>query len=296
MVELLAESARPWRRRVAATLALTGVLMGVAPGVVRAETYVVQPGDTLSEIARDHAVSMSEVLRLNGLTDPHRIRAGQRLELPSTGGGTTGAPATGGSYVVQPGDALSIIARDHGVSLDALMAANGITNPHRVRAGATLMIPGQAASVSLPAAIANDPVRRSYVPLFQEWAGRNGIDPNLLMGLAWQESGWNNDAVSSVGAVGIGQLMPGTSVWVAERFIGRPDLDPAVPEDNIRISARYLRYLLDRSGGDVEIALAGYFQGPNSVNRDGVLDISEGYVANVLELSRRFAGERSWPR
>ncbi len=292
MVELLAESARPWARRVVTTVALTGALVGVAPSVVRAEPYVVQPGDTLSEIARDHGASVRDLMERNGLADANRIRIGQRLELP-----TAGSTAASTTHVVQPGDTLSIIARDHGVSLSALMEANGITDPHRVRAGATLVVPGGATpSASLPAAIANDPVRRSYVPLFHEWAGRNGIDPHLLMGVAWQESGWQNDAVSSAGAIGIGQLMPATSAWVAERFIGRPDLDPAVPEDNIRISARYLRYLLDRSGGDVEIALAGYFQGPNSVDRDGVLEVSEGYVANVLVLTQRFAGETNWPR
>ena len=88
-------------------------------------------------------------------------------------------------------------------------------------------------------------------------------------------------SAAHAGAVGVGQLMPVTADWVAASLIGEPELDRYVVEDNIRMSARYLDWLLDRNDGDVRLALGGYFQGPTSVARGEWLDATETYVANV---------------
>ncbi len=98
--------------------------------------YVVQEGDTLYSIARRFGVDMAEIARANNITDPSTIYVGQRLVIP-------GAQQTPASrlYYVQPGDTLTGIAQRFGVSLQALMEANNITDPDAIYAGQVLRIP-----------------------------------------------------------------------------------------------------------------------------------------------------------
>jgi soluble lytic murein transglycosylase-like protein len=126
------------------------------------------------------------------------------------------------------------------------------------------------------------------VPLFQKWAAANAIPADLLMATTYLESGWQNDVVSSVGAIGIGQLMPSTVRFIRGELIGVPNLDPRIPEHNIRMSARYLRFLLGHTGGDVRKALASYYQGPGSVQSIGLYDDTVQYVDGVLSLRSAF--------
>ena len=113
-------------------------------------------------------------------------------------------------------------------------------------------------------------------------AARHGIDGRLLAALVWTESGFRPDAVSSAGALGLAQLMPGTA-----RGLG---VDPADPLANLDGGARYLRTQLD-AFGRVDLALAAYNAGPGRV--DGrVPDIVETqlYVRRVLERYERLRG------
>ena len=98
--------------------------------------YVVQEGDTLFSIARRFGVDMEELARVNGITDPSTIYVGQRLIIP--GGAATPARRL---YYVQPGDTLTSIAQRFGVSLQALMEANNLTDPDQIYAGQVLRIP-----------------------------------------------------------------------------------------------------------------------------------------------------------
>lgn len=97
--------------------------------------YVVQPGDTLFSIAQRFGVDVDELAQLNGITDPGLIYVGQRLRIPA------GAKPARALYQVQPGDTLSSIAQRFGVTLEALMEANGITDPDQIYAGQILRIP-----------------------------------------------------------------------------------------------------------------------------------------------------------
>lgn len=197
-------------------------------------------------------------------------------------------PAT---YTVRPGETLSGIAVQRGTSVAALAAANGLADPDRVRHGTTLTIPaagaatGGGVTADLPARLRESPARQAHIATFDRWAAANDVPADLLKAMTWLESGWQNDVVSETGAVGIGQLMPDT-VDFMELLIG-VDLDPDVVEDNIRMAARYLRWLLDRFSTTSD-ALAGYYQGPTSVERQGLLAETETYVADVLVLRRRF--------
>ena len=106
---------------------------------------------------------------------------------------------------------------------------------------------------------------------------------DLLEALAWMESGWQRTVVSRTGAIGIGQLQPATVDHV-RLLIGIKTLDPYNTDDNIRMSARFLRFLLDRTAGDTSTALAAYYQGLRAVTTGPILAETKQYVAAVLAL------------
>lgn len=97
-----------------------------------------------------------------------------------------------------------------------------------------------------------------YDQLIKESAARNGIDPNLIVAVMRQESGYNSRARSYKGAMGLMQLMPAT----ARRFGVTNFYDPA---QNIEGGARYLRFLVDTFNGDIKLVLAGYNAGEHAV-------------------------------
>jgi LysM repeat protein len=195
-------------------------------------------------------------------------------------------------YEIAPGDALGALARRFRVPVSRIAIANGIRDPHRVRAGTRLRIPldlgalDHAIMAQLPPSLRNDPERLRLAPHFDHWARVYDIDPDLLKALGWIESGWRFDAVSHKGAIGIGQLMPDTVDFVTQRLLGR-DLDPWTPEQNIRMSARFLRYLLDETD-DVDEALAAYYQGLGALRAQGMYRGTRPYVANVHAARRYF--------
>ncbi|MCM0000542.1 MAG: lytic transglycosylase domain-containing protein [Erythrobacter sp.] len=148
-------------------------------------------------------------------------------------------------------------------------------------ASAEPAMPGEAPSV--PAFAIADPALSArgipprYAAKIAELAARFDLSPSLLEALVWQESRWNENAVSPVGAQGLAQLMPGTA-----RYLG---VDPRDPFANLEGGARYLREQLDRFGGDIEKALAAYNAGPGRVERSGgVPNIRETkqYVAAIM--------------
>ena len=133
-------------------LMLVGML--VLPGLAAAaeNTVTVQDGDTLTSIAARYGTTVDALVAANGLGSANLIFVGQTLVLP--GGGAPApapAPATGTAYWVQAGDFLSVIAAQYGVAQDALMAANGLTNPDLIFAGQRLTIPGAGPAPAPPA-------------------------------------------------------------------------------------------------------------------------------------------------
>ena len=115
-------------------------------------SYVVQWGETLSTIALRHRVTVEALMRATGLSNSHRIYAGQRLVIPGGGATPAVAPATGNTYVVRPGDTLSQIAQRFGTTATAVARLNGIANPSAIYGGQVLRLPGAASSSGTPAA------------------------------------------------------------------------------------------------------------------------------------------------
>ena len=119
-----------------------------------------------------------------------------------------------------------------------------------------------------------------YQSVIKKAAGSFGLDPALIKAVIRAESGGDPLAISSKGALGLMQLMPGT----AEELMV---YDPLDPEENIWGGSRYLSRLLDMFDGDIISALAAYNSGPGTVNRYGGLPPYQetiNYVQRVLRF------------
>lgn len=107
------------------------------------DTHTVQRGETLSEIAKLHGFTLSQLMRVNGIPNPDAIYVGQALRFP-----IVDRPPGVIIHVVEPGEALSRIAQRYEVDLRALMRANNITKPDDIVTGQELVIPGPDENVA----------------------------------------------------------------------------------------------------------------------------------------------------
>jgi soluble lytic murein transglycosylase-like protein len=166
----------------------------------------------------------------------------------------------------------------------AMSLPNPVVNPKLP----TIRAPEGYVSVSeeyrpLPATIA-------YNDAITDAAHLYDLDPNLIRAIIRAESAFNPFAVSRAGAQGLMQLMPDVA---AELDV----LDPFDPRQNIFGGARYLRWLLDRNKGNLNLAVASYNAGPGAVDRyNGIPPYREtrDYVKKVnifLKDSRRTRGD-----
>jgi soluble lytic murein transglycosylase-like protein len=120
-----------------------------------------------------------------------------------------------------------------------------------------------------------------YDAIIEHAASDATVEANLLRAVIVVESGFNVRAMSKRGAVGLMQLMPAT----AARFGSSDSFDPG---QNVRAGAHYLKFLLDRFGQNLSLALAAYNAGEDAVDRNGgqIPPYSEtmAYVPRVLKI------------
>jgi len=117
--------------------------------------------------------------------------------------------------------------------------------------------------------------------LIEAAARKYKVDPKLVAAVAEVESNGNQDAVSSVGAIGVMQLMPDTAASLG--------VDPYNKQQNIEGGAKYLRQMLDTFGGDTRKAVAAYNAGPGAVKDYGGVPPykeTQNYVNKVLDIYR----------
>ena len=105
-------------------------------------TYLVRQGDTLSGIALRYGVTVWALVQANGLSSANLIYAGQQLAIPGSGEAVPVPALVEKTYLVRPGDNLSLIARRFGTTTVALARLNGIVNPSNIYAGQVLRLPG----------------------------------------------------------------------------------------------------------------------------------------------------------
>jgi len=130
--------------------------------------------------------------------------------------------------------------------------------------------------------------RERLAPMIERAAAENALQPALIHAVVRAESAYRADAVSSKGAVGLMQLMPGT----AERYGVLDRYDPA---QNLRGGSTYLRDLLEMFDNDLELALAAYNAGENAVIRYGnkipPYRETQGYVRKVIDFYNDLNGD-----
>ena len=152
---------------------------------------------------------------------------------------------------------------------------------------ATKPVPATPASIAAYAA-----VLRQYNPDLPDWqskdlarhllltAARWRVDTNMLAAIVTVESSWHTHAVSYAGAIGLGQLMPGTAATLG--------VNPHDPAENLQGAARYLRGLLEKFGSNPDryaLVFAAYNAGPLAVQRYGGVPPyyeTQHYVLKVL--------------
>lgn len=146
----------------------------------------------------------------------------------------------------------------------------------------------------------------AWMPEIQSAAAEAGIDPNLLAGLVYAESRGKPGAISSIGALGLCQLMPPTAAEVAVRI--KIDGPPYTPQDNLRLGADYLRHMIAYCDGDVDLGVLSYRLGPARVKRRAAAAGGQqawfaeiraehpspwGYLEQVMQMRDRFAATAS---
>ena len=177
--------------------------------------HKVKPGESIWEIARRYGVSTKQLMVLNDIKDPRRMRDGRKLKIPrrnEEASSTTAIrlsdldqpldvlseskepPRSVVRHRVKPGESIWVIARHYGISAKELMAANDISNPRRVRDGRVLTIPSKKTKTSSSAAIRTTKHKKSSTSSSKPGA--------------------------SSGSVVRHKVKPGESLWVIARRYG----------------------------------------------------------------------------
>lgn len=230
---------------------------------------------------------------------------------------STPKPSTssaGGSYTIKAGDTLGAIAAKHGISLSALLSANKLSATTIIYPGKKLTIPGgtKATPEQKPAdlvpstflgftypdavvAEANKnkqtlnnlpaPSQAQMKAIVADTARKMGVDPSLALAFSYQESGFNQRAVSPANAIGAMQVIPMSGEWASD-LVGRK-LNLLDPYDNATAGVAIIRALI-RTSPDLDTAIASYYQGQYSVKTNGMFADTKNYVAAIKAHQKNF--------
>ena len=160
---------------------------------------------------------------------------------------------------------------------------NVLKNSTKVKFGDLLTNPSTRVNANIYTAQTNSAsekitTREQIKNLVSRIAQKHGVDEKLVNALIKQESGFNPNAKSRVGAMGLMQLMPATAK-------GLGVTNPMDPEQNVEGGVKYLKSMLNKYNGNIILALAAYNAGPGAVDKyDGVPPYKEtqNYVRSIL--------------
>jgi hypothetical protein len=214
--------------------------------------YSIRFGDTLANIAWSNHTSLWTLARVNGIGNINLIFAGQRLCIPYAV--RTSRVSTGNQSVQTYTSGTSGVLANGYVSWYGYNALEWSTQSE--------------VSAQLRQAAAN-----------------YGLPANLVLAIAWQESGWTQHVIAHDGGIGVMQLMPYTAMSInAGTGIRR---DPYKLWDNINLGVTYLSWLWSNFHGNLSQVISAYNEGGWAVTHEGIFNWS--YVNNVTYLMRVFS-------
>lgn len=215
---------RAWWKWIALALAISFAIAVPSAAFAQGEdSYVVASGDALETIADRFGTTVGELVRLNGLVNPDRIKAGQQLLVPAVASSASPLPTGFSSarplYAVAAGDTLEQIAETFGTTVLDLLAVNRLANPHFLAEGQRLVLPsprviaprgGPRVEESEDPVQSNNPVVAALkVPYRSQYDGSTYGDSNcgpatlgMLMGYVdewWTTSGIRRDVNTITG-------------------------------------------------------------------------------------------------
>jgi soluble lytic murein transglycosylase-like protein len=172
-----------------------------------------------------------------------------------------------------------------GLTVEDAWLEDGMIHARLPGGGIIGLLPERVARVHLPppARPEPEPVSGTLQTLARDIARRHDMDEALVTAVVQAESGFNPKAVSRVGAMGLMQLMPGTA---ADLHVD----DPFDPEQNLDGGVRYLKGMMQRFDGRLDLALAAYNAGPTAVERYGGIPPyreTRAYVARIMTAAGR---------
>src|SRR5579875_3873807 len=301
------------RARLVLIAALVTLLL---PSVAYANfPHVVQPGETLTSVAATDGLSVEAIAAANGISSQAQLVAGQTLWIPprtlatasagaaatgTAGASTTGTTAgatgdTGASAVAQTqSDPDSDSDIDHTTSRSTSSEVSTTSQASATSTASSSASQSQGAyqnqqvtqgvgSYGVPAATAERASGREIASI----ADAEGVPSSFAEAIAWQESGWHSDEVSGAGAIGVMQIVPATWTWIDRYLTPSQPLGTTSAAENVRAGVLLLRQLLQLTGGNEQLAAAGYFQGLASVKAHGMYASTRQYVADVMALASR---------
>jgi len=280
-------------------------------------THTVTAGDTVWDIAQRYDTTVKAIVKANGLGANAVIHVGDRLTLPGAkptsksnsakASGSAKSTTATSRYTVKRGDTLSAIAHRFSVNETKLAKANGIADPSLIGVGQVLTIPGgvptglvgdtfagrtYAKDIVSAANVNKQTLNERSVPnraqmraLIVKTAKQHGVNVSLALAIGYQESGFNQRAVSPANAVGTMQVIPSTGEWMST-VVGR-ELDLLDPHDNVTAGVVLLSYLT-RNADSLDQAIAGYYQGLGGVRKNGMNSDTKQYVKSVRALMKKF--------
>ena len=233
----------------------------------------------------------------------------------------TSIAAGSGSYTVKSGDTLSGIAGKLNVTLSSLLQASGLKSTSIIYPGQKIGVPGNSTAsqtttanvgtasagplvpstflhYTYPEAVvskANEnkrlllstpqPSQAQMKDIVAETARKMGVDPRLALAHAYQESGFQQTAVSPANAIGAMQVIPSSGEWASD-LVGRK-LNLLDPYDNATAGVAIIRSLVSTSPS-LDIAIASYYQGQYGVMTYGMYKDTKAYVASVKSHMKKF--------
>ncbi|MHC6594402.1 lytic transglycosylase [Arthrobacter sp. C152] len=227
-------------------------------------SYTIKAGDTLSAIASRHGVKLSELISANKLSMTSVIYPGSKLVIPGAAGQAAPQPATAAP---QPAAAPLVPSSFLGFSYPAAVVSSANENKALLNASPV-------------------PSREEMKNIVADTARRMGVDPSLALAFAFQESGFNQRAVSPANAIGTMQIIPSSGQWASD-LVGRK-LNLLDPYDNATAGVAIIRQLLATSK-DQDTAIAGYYQGQYSVSKHGMYDDTKAYLAAIKAHQKNFS-------